>query len=83
MPDADFVLFTVIELVDGRRVGLGLHQFRLVPRLDEFISMNVDYRAKIYKVVAVIHPLVPIATAGDIIVEYLGAESELDNILFG
>jgi hypothetical protein len=83
MPNSDLVQFMVRELVDAKYVGLGLHQFRVAPRLDEFIAVEVDGKGNLYKVIAVIHPFQPTARAADLIIEYLGPESELDDLLFG
>lgn len=72
------VEFIVIEhLEDGHPKGLGLHQFRAVPRVGEHIAMNDDQGiGQVYKVVAIIHPLDPGDNAGDIIVRYISTITE-------
>ena len=53
-------------------------EFWVPPHVGHFITMNDDSGiGKAYEVVAVLHPMEPGSTAGDLIVRYLGTQSEL------
>jgi len=83
MPAAEFVEFVVIEIVRGQSVGLGRQRFRVAPRINEYITRNVDGVSQAFRVLAIIHPFEPVAAAGDLYIERLGTDVELRNILAG
>ena len=83
MPDDELILFMVMEVVGGKYVGLGLQRFRVAPRMNEYITRDVDGKGQMYKVIAVMHPLEPAGTAGDLIIERLGTDIEIRNLLAG
>jgi len=72
------VNFMVMEkTADGHLEGLELQHFKIVPRTGEYITINDEEgMGQIYLVIAVIHPMKPAPTAGDIIVRHLGASTE-------
>ena len=57
--------------------GLGRHSFRIAPRIGEYVTLNDKTgNGQAYKVKAVVHPLEPAPTAGDLILEYFGTDIE-------
>lgn len=72
MAEQDFVEFMVMEVGLPEVRGLGSHRFRVAPRVDDFITMDRDGQGEAFEVVAVIHPLEPASTAGDILIRHIG-----------
>jgi hypothetical protein len=83
MSDTRFIQFMVMELVGGKYESLGLQQFLVPPRMNEYITRDVNGIGQMYKIIAVIHPLEPAGTAGDLIIERLGTDIEIRNLLAG
>lgn len=58
--------------------GLGQHQFRVAPRKGDLVTMDDENgKGQAYEVIAVIHPLEPAGTAGDLILRHIGADVEV------
>lgn len=75
----DLVKFVVaVKHGESEFTGLGAHQFRVAPRIGEFVTFD-DKKGigQAYKVKAVIHPLEPVETAGDLILEHIGTDLDL------
>lgn len=75
--------FMVIEKkADGEWSGMGLRHFKVAPRVGEHIEMNdIDGIGQIYQVIAVVHPLQPAPTAGDIIIRHVTESVEFRSTL--
>ena len=59
----------------GSWAGLGLQKFRVPPREGDFIGVeDAANIAQVYQVVALLHPLEPTSTAGELIVKYFGTD---------
>jgi hypothetical protein len=52
--------------------GLGVHEFRIMPRVGEHIIRNVEEIGQAYQVATVHHPDEPTMTMGDIYIVYVG-----------
>jgi hypothetical protein len=83
MPDREIIQFIVIEIARGKHIGLGRQRFNVAPRINEYITRNVDGVGQAYKVLAVIHPFEPSETAGDLYVERIGTDLELRDLIAG
>ena len=72
------VEFIVLEKKsDGKWEGHGTHSFKATPRVGEHIEMNDDDGiGQTYEVVAVVHPLEPTMTAGDLIIRHAGRSTD-------
>jgi hypothetical protein len=76
------VSFIVIEVVGGKVIGLGAHEFKVAPRTGEFVTLSDENDiGQAYRVKAVIHPLEPASHAGDIYLEYFGTNLDLISAL--
>lgn len=62
----------------GNIDGLGRHSFRMAPRIGEYVTLNDKTGSgQAYRVRAVVHPLEPAPTAGDLILEHIGTDIEI------
>ena len=75
------VEFIVIEKKnDGHAVGLGAHEFRIPPRVGEYIGMNdANGVGQAYQVVGVALAVDPVPTgcAGDLFVRHVGTDLDM------
>ena len=84
MAESQLIEFMVMKIEDGKYEGLGQHGFRIPPRVGEFVGFNDEKGIGLsYRVVAVLHPLSPVDTAGDLILEYVGTDTEMRNSFLG
>jgi hypothetical protein len=71
-------LMVIIRSATGDIEGLGRHSFRTAPRTGEYLTLNDKTgNGQAYRIRAVVHPLEPAPTAGDLILEYVGADIEI------
>ena len=70
--------FMVMEKkADGEWEGLGRQSFRIAPRIGEYIDLNDEEGiGQTYEVIAVMHPMQPASTAGDLIIRHLGTGTD-------
>lgn len=67
---------------DGEWKGFGSHEFSTPPRKGEYVSWDDEEgTGQTYEVIAVIHPLEPTATSGDLIVRYVSIHTTFINDL--
>ncbi len=60
---------------NGQFSALGAHKFAASPRVGEYVAMtDEEDNGQVYCVRAVIHPLDPAVSAGDLIIEYVDTE---------
>lgn len=63
---------------DGGWEGMGEREFAAVPQVGHFVTADDgDGVGQAYEVVAVIHPLNPATSAGDMILKYVSTDIEL------
>ena len=72
-----FVEFMVMRVKDGKYEGMGRQKFRIAPRIGEYITTDEDGIGQAYVVKAVMHPMEPAGTAGDIILSHVGSDLDL------
>lgn len=67
------IKFVVIEKKEnGEWQGHGTNEFESAPRIGEYIEFNdADGIGQVYSILAVIHPLEPTMTAGDILIRHI------------
>jgi len=70
-----FTVITKNQLEDFE--PLGTQRFRIAPRVGEYVTINESGIGQAYRVKAVIHPLEPAGTAGDLILEHVGTDVEM------
>ena len=76
----EFVVMVVER--GGRWCGLGTHKFRTAPHVGHVITMNdPNGIGQAYEVVAVIHPLEPTSTAGDLVLRHIGTNVDFHGSL--
>jgi hypothetical protein len=75
---SDSIEFMVmVKDAQGKFTGLGRHSFVVAPRTGEIVGFDDDKGiGQAYRVKAVMHPLQPTTTAGDLILEHLGTDLE-------
>lgn len=71
----EFMVMTKNPLEDFE--PLGSQKFRVAPRVGEYVTINENGVGQAYRVKAVIHPLEPAGTAGDLVLEHVGTDLEL------
>ena len=65
----------MVKQADSNWTGLGTHRFRVAPRIGECITVNDENGiGQAYRVKAIAHPLEPVDTAGDLILEHVGTD---------
>ena len=62
--------------------GMGQKEFAVLPRIGEFIEIDVDDVGYMYKVVNVVHPSEPTVNMVDIYIAELGKASDVQKQLF-
>ena len=72
-----FVEFMVMNVKDGKYEGMGRQKFRVVPRTGDYITVDENGIGQAYLVKAVLHPMEPAGTAGDLILTHAGTDLEL------
>jgi hypothetical protein len=85
MESKEYALVEFMVMVrnsNGNVDGLGRHSFRIAPRIGEYVTVDDKTgNGQAYKVKAVVHPLNPTSTAGDLVLEHIGTDLEMRNVL--
>ena len=69
--------FMVMGWIDGKWTGVGSHEFRTPPRKGDIIGWDDENGVgQAYEVVAVMHPLEPATTSGDLLVRHISTDLE-------
>ena len=62
---------------NGEWQGHGSHEFLATPRVGEHITMNDDEGiGQAYQIIAIMHPIAPTMTAGDLIIRHVGTDGD-------
>jgi hypothetical protein len=69
----EFMVF--LRKSDGSVEGMGRRTFQVPPRTGEYVTTNSPNGLEAFRIKAVIHPLEPASTAGDIVLEYVATDS--------
>jgi hypothetical protein len=68
---------TIVKDKDGGWRPLGLQSFRLAPEIGHYITVNEGGVGQAYEVIAIMHPMEPAETAGDLILKHAGTDIEV------
>jgi hypothetical protein len=78
MENGQCTFMVMVKKTDGSWEGLGSHSFAVPPRTGEYVGFDdTGGKGQAYRVKAVLHPLDPSVTAGDLILEYVSTSLDL------